>query len=117
MKTWIADRSTWLDNNLPGVCNLTTDVEDSNRSNLLCKFFPNPFHNSTTILLQSSVKNISKASLNIFDVTGRKVFEKKFSLKKNSAKEEVQFNLNAGVYFYSVSSEGTESRTGKLIVH
>jgi len=115
LKTWIADRSTWLDNNLPGVCNLTTNVSEKTNS-VTCKFYPNPFSHSTTLQIQSSGKDISSTHLDIFDVTGRTVFEKDFSMSRQSLKEELELNLNPGIYFYSVYSGGSQSMTGKLMV-
>lgn len=115
LKTWIADRSTWLDNNLPGVCNLTTLVSEQN-DQLTCKFYPNPFSHATTMQLHARGSSAGDIVLNIFDVTGRKVFDREFPMSGHSLKLDLSLNLNSGIYFYEVASEGLQPQSGKLIV-
>ncbi|MEO8087227.1 MAG: CotH kinase family protein [Bacteroidota bacterium] len=115
MKTWIADRSTWLDNNLPGVCNITTSIKETG-NNISCKFYPNPFSHATVLQVQHAGGNVSELALNIFDVTGRNVFQKNVEVRNQSAKEVLQLELNPGIYFYSIGNSQTKASTGKLIV-
>ena len=87
LKTWIADRSTWLDNNLPGVCDLYTAVATAENS-ISCKFYPNPFSHATVLQMQFGDQHIGDVTLNIYDVTGRKVFEKNIAVRNQKVKEE-----------------------------
>ncbi len=115
LKTWIADRSTWMDNNLPGVCNLTTSTVEDER-NIFCRFYPNPFSKSTTLQIRYADKNTTDVSLHVFDITGRSVFQKNIMVRNHSAMEEVRLDLIPGVYFYSIISGGMQNVTGKLVV-
>jgi len=114
-KNWIANRSVWLDNNLPGVCNLTTAVV-ANQPSISCSFYPNPFSGSATIKLSSVKHADSEMELQIFDGPGRKVYSKNFSFTGNQYVEKLKLDLNPGIYFYSLTEGRSESITGKLIV-
>ncbi len=115
LKTWIASRSTWLDNNLPGVCNITTSVKET-LDNITCKFYPNPFSHVTVLQVQLAGEQVSELSLNIFDVTGRNVFRKNVEVRNQSAKELLDLELNPGIYFYSLGAKGMQPKSGKLVV-
>lgn len=115
LKTWIADRSTWLDNNLPGVCDLYTSVTTTENI-ISCKFNPNPFSHATLLQMQFGDHHIGDVTLNIYDVTGRNVFEKNIAVRNQKVKEELQPDLIPGIYFYSAELEGVQCKTGKLIV-
>ena len=115
LKTWIAGRSAWLDNNLPGVCNLSTAVS-AIENNFTCTFSPNPFTRTTFLQMQFGDQHISRVALNIFDVTGRNVFQKNFSPGNRRVNKALQLDLIPGIYFYAVDLDGLHSSTGKLIV-
>lgn len=71
--------------------------------------YPNPVLLETTFSL---AKELKKGTLNIFDVTGKKIISKNFS------GIEVIFNRNqlpSGMYFYTIDSENTNIAKGKLI--
>jgi hypothetical protein len=100
---------------LPGVCNITTNVNEDKRL-FTCRFYPNPFSHSTVLQLQSTDRGVKEISLDVFDVTARTVFNKRIPVKDGSLKEELQLDLIPGIYFYSVGSDGIKSSTGKLVV-
>jgi hypothetical protein len=114
LKEWIAARSVWLDNHLPGSCNLSTAV-DTNHPTVNCSFYPNPLSESTTIKLSSTKQLNNEMELNIYDGPGRKVFSKHFSMTGHSYIEKINLELNPGIYFYTVVA-GEESISGKLVV-
>ena len=116
LKDWIAARSTWLDNNLPGVCDLYTSV-NTNQSKVSCTFYPNPFSGSVTIKVSPGNQLHDEMQLNIYDGPGRKVYSRNFSFTGGAYKEKLKVDINPGVYFYSLSGAGYEAVTGKLVVH
>ena len=115
LKSWITARAEWLDNNLAGVCNLTTVLMEVN-DRIKCSFHPNPFSESTVLQLNSAGKKSASIFLIISEVTGRTVFEKEFSMTNGSLKETLYPRLNPGIYFYSILSEGSNKISGKLVV-
>lgn len=74
------------------------------------KAYPNPFSDVITFELDGAVKEIV---LSVYDVTGREV------AKESYTSFPFQFskgNLNDGVYFFKLSSEGLEIASGKIMV-
>lgn len=76
---------------------------------------PNPFKDQTTINYQLS-KNAEKVSVQIYDVTGVKLFEKNESnLKAGNYSVDVNTaDFAAGLYFYSITVDG-QKVTKKMI--
>lgn len=76
---------------------------------------PNPFKDQTTINYQLS-KNAGKVSVQIYDVTGVKLFEKNESnLKAGNYSVDVNTaDFAAGLYFYSITVDG-QKVTKKMI--
>jgi uncharacterized repeat protein (TIGR01451 family) len=71
---------------------------------------PNPFSNTTTITVQSSLDHLQ---LSVYDLAGKKLFS--HSLLNN----QVTFSrdgLAGGVYFYSVEKKDQKLASGKLVV-
>ncbi|MBK9225775.1 MAG: T9SS type A sorting domain-containing protein [Ignavibacteria bacterium] len=83
---------------------------------ILHQNYPNPFNGSTKIRFEISKKGT--VSIGIFDITGKKLVElvnKQFT----SGEYEVDYTSNdnsSGVYFYSLSVDGTILDTKKMIV-
>jgi len=77
---------------------------------------PNPANNST--LIQYEVENNSDVTLEIYDVTGRKVFVQQQG-KQLAGKYTITINANElsnGVYYYSLIADG-KRLTKKMIVN
>jgi hypothetical protein len=76
---------------------------------------PNPFNDQTTISYQLN-KSAEKVSVQIFDVTGVKVFERNSSdVKAGSYSVDVNTaDYAAGLYFYSITVDG-QKITKKMI--
>jgi len=83
---------------------------------ILHQNYPNPFNGSTKIRFEINKK--ATVSIEIFDITGKKLVElvnKQFT----SGQYEVDYTTNensSGVYFYSLSVDGTILDTKKMIV-
>ncbi len=80
----------------------------------LAQNYPNPFNPSTTI--KYTMKEAGKATLKVYDVLGRMVFEQTLA----SVKGENLFNFNgsgltSGMYYYQLNAEGF-SKTLKMML-
>ncbi len=69
IKNWINDRITWLDVNLPGVCNVGISEQILNEKNF--NVFPNPFSQSFTVSFY--LPSAQTMRIELTDVTGRVV--------------------------------------------
>lgn len=78
--------------------------------------YPNPFSVNTTITYDfSAIKNFSKASIIIYDMTGKPI--KTINLDANQGTVIMnKVNLASGVYFYSLMVDGSRLKTEKLEV-
>lgn len=78
----------------------------------------NVFPNPVSDVLQINGRGETILGLQIFDVTGRQVFEKNLSDQAQSSVLHVSVkSLKTGIYYYSIQVEGKSSRSsGKLII-
>lgn len=67
IKTWITNRITWLDTNIPGNCNIGINETVLNENNF--KVFPNPFSQSFTLTFY--LPHEQNLNIELCDVTGR----------------------------------------------
>ncbi len=78
--------------------------------------YPNPFNPSTTI--KYTMKEAGEATLKVYDVLGRQVFEQtKVSVKGDN--NSINFNasgLTSGMYFYQMTTEGFTSQMKRMIL-
>ncbi|GAB5416541.1 MAG: hypothetical protein Crog4KO_34210 [Crocinitomicaceae bacterium] len=113
LKTWMQQRSEWIDLNLQGQCNLAT--EEAEHTPEYHKAWPNPFNNEITIgfsLFQSG-----SVQLRIVDLTGREVAFQDLGTKFDGTHAH-SFNTDnwrSGSYLYFVRVDGVETYTGKLL--
>ena len=95
-------------------CDVADAVETPASFQLLGSY-PNPFNPSTVIRFE--LDQTSAASLNVYDITGRKVA----SLLQGTleaGEHQITFDasgMTSGVYFYTLQSEG-RSLTGKMLL-
>ncbi len=81
-------------------------ITDNNETNV----YPNPVLSHVTFSLQ---KEVSNATIALYDITGKQAKEVVFSGK------EITFDkgtLAGGIYFYNIVSDNQSIKTGKLIV-
>jgi subtilisin-like proprotein convertase family protein len=108
LKQWIDDRTSWMDQNLPGICHLSL-AENTVFNNL--SLYPNPVEESFTIELFAS--NPSELALKICAMNGSEnTTLSGIPLVYGSNKVLVDladYNLPAGVYFVTlVSNQATK---------
>ena len=61
-------------------------------------------------------KNIlGKTKMNIFDITGKKVFQSSLDFNSNE-KQDVSVNLNAGMYIVNLIDENNQKSSNKIII-
>jgi len=99
-----------------GINYIWTGIEDIQLSNLKMVAFPNPATDNVTI--QISLDNSSAISLNVYDLTGRKIVN--LSDEENMSIGTHSFNWNtsgmeSGIYFYKLT-QGGNSFTNKIVV-
>ena len=70
--------------------------------------YPNPFNNSCII----TVENEGNYTFNLFNLKGQKVRELTFNSNLTLNKDE----LNEGMYFYTISNDKNNLKTGKLVI-
>ncbi|MGV3538300.1 MAG: pectinesterase family protein [Rufibacter sp.] len=77
--------------------------------------FPNPFSGSTTI--QYTLKVPTRVTLEIYDAVGKKVATLEQGTKQPGAQTiEFKQNLNAGLYYYRLVTEGASATRRMLLV-
>lgn len=107
LKTWLTNRLTWLDNNIPGNCALLAISETENNSGI--KVFPNPT-NGDRITVSG---DFNKPNVELFDAFGRNVNTKYFS-----SGNKIQLNVSEfskGIFFLKVI-DGDKIFTTKIII-
>jgi subtilisin-like proprotein convertase family protein len=109
LKQWIDDRTSWMDQNLPGICHLSL-AENTVFNNL--SLYPNPVEESFTIELFAS--NPSELALKICAMNGSEnATMSGIPLVYGSNKVLVDladYNLPAGVYFVTLVSNQETSQ-------
>jgi len=87
--------------------------ESMNSSEISVSVFPNPFHERTVLkIIPQNIFN--NCSLEIYNVTGKKVREIKFVNRNEIAIE--RNSLEAGIYIFRLFNEKELKATGKLVV-
>jgi len=98
-----------------GVSGLEGVVSEKPLEYALEQNYPNPFNPSTTIAF--TMKNAGSATLMVYDVLGRVVFQE--TMKKTAGSHSVQFNgtnLSSGIYFYRLNAGGEFMATKKMVL-
>jgi hypothetical protein len=76
--------------------------------------FPNPFSQSTTIMLNSG-DPIAEAEFRLFDLRGKEVRHEIFHNPSSSGIVINRADLPGGVYFYTIKA-GNSHSNGKLVL-
>lgn len=106
LKTWLADRLHWLDNNIPnkGAC---ADYPSSVKESVIVSFFPNPFSTNNTVTVQSRYQQ--DISLKVLDATGRIIYLQQYSVVAGSNTLSLPADgWAAGVYFMDIETNAAE---------
>lgn len=98
--------------NIPGNCGTTgIDVVDATKMNDAVTIYPNPFHNSVTIMINNGSQG-NNADLRIYNVLGEAVMNT--SITQQSTTIEMS-RLPSGIYFYQFIANNKIVQSGKLI--
>ena len=114
LKTYIEERSIWIDNNLTGICDLA--VEEKKFTPEYAKIWPNPINDYGYIGF--TLFEPGKISLELIDIAGRKIKTENFGLK-TQGEHAVALDLSTvseGNYIYILKNSGQQFATGKVIV-
>ncbi|MEN9345757.1 MAG: hypothetical protein RLZZ60_1226, partial [Bacteroidota bacterium] len=102
--------------NIQGLATLSTSVEQLASENGI-KLYPNP--SNTKAILSMEIKEEGLVSVKIFNLNGQEVTEG-FEQTLESGSKSIEINtanLNAGVYFVEVASNGTINRVKMVVSH
>jgi hypothetical protein len=108
LKTWINNRFTWMDANLPGTCNVGINENAMTENNVTV--FPNPFSNSLKV--NFFLLHNEKLKIYITDLLGKtikSIDEKEFTEGDNTLEIAIDNNeFDNGMYLLNiVSDKGT----------
>jgi hypothetical protein len=83
-------------------------TEDINQNEFSAVLYPNPSPDGKFTVYSTQ----STGYIQIFDVFGKRIFEKKL----NSEIEWLRINVAGGIYFYTITSPNGQKATGKLVI-
>ena len=113
-KNYIAQRSIWMDNNLPGVCDLSVEnVKEEPQYHIT---WPNPNH-TDQINIGFTLFEQDEIHIQVIDLTGRIHLQKRLETLEKG-KNSVQLStldLAKGTYIYQISNANSVLYTGKII--
>jgi len=114
LKSYIEQRSVWMDNNLPGICDLS--AEEIEFTPQYHKVWPNPM--SENGYIGYTLFASEEIEFELMDLSGRIVFEENFGFKSNGEHANaLNFsNLSEGNYIYVLKGSGRPLFTGKIII-
>jgi len=91
-------------------------VKNQNPNKISASNYPNPFNPSTKISFV--LPKAGNIVVSVFDITGKEI-KRLFDGYASSGTQEYTFNaanLSSGVYFYSITAEGSKPVTNKMIL-
>jgi len=111
LKDWVVTRLDWMDSNMP---RLITGIEN-NGTDFYMEIFPNPFLDQ--IKVNYSLHTLGTFSLEIFDLTGRKVKVIEESREQPGTHQIlIQLpDMPTGNYYYKARTGTSESIKGRMI--
>ena len=114
LKTYIENRSIWIDNNLGGTCSLS--IEEPIFISETHQIWPNPVESELNIGL--TLFENSNVDFQIIDLSGKEVFRKNLGFHSSGthAFEVKNLNLDSGVYVYLILSDELQLHSGKVVV-
>ncbi len=114
LKTYIEQRSVWIDNNLPGICDLS--IKENAFIPQYHKVWPNPM--SEDGYIGFTLFNEGDVNFELLDLTGRTVYTNNFGFKpKGEHAHSLPLSfLSDGNYIYILKQSGTQIASGKITV-
>ena len=106
MKQWIINRLQWMDDNMPGNCDLITDTEKEQRDEVT-SVYPNPSHDSFTISFNQPLGK--KMRIEIYNAMGEQVLVALTSSPEFiwDGKDQHGTTGSAGLYVVNIFSGNT----------
>ncbi len=111
LKTWLVNRLTWMDINMPGDCNINNVSEGLSPGDLRLEVYPNPFQTELSFFFEHP--ELKKGELALFDALGKQVGQMELT-----AGQSARFSLEQhgeGIFFYSFTAEGRVLGRGKVV--
>lgn len=109
LKSWIAARVAWMDQQLQGSCTTTAILEEQENNEGL-NIYPNPASTSSVLSVSIYLKNAGSAQMVLNDLSGRTVeffFEGTLSSGQHSFEwNPQQLHLSSGCYVLTVKNSG-----------
>jgi hypothetical protein len=114
LKTYIEQRSVWIDNNIPGICDLS--FKENTFVPQYHKVWPNPMSDDGYIGF--TLFNEDEVAFELIDLTGRTVYSDNFGFKsKGEHANTLHLSfLSEGNYIYVLKKSGVPIGTGKINV-
>jgi hypothetical protein len=110
LKTWLTDRLEWMDDNMVGFCDPSSNSsEELERSEIVV--FPNPFHSKVTFKFKGPHNEDYKITL--FDILGRAVLE--YELEQELSVQLSMESFPKGMYFFRILERGRLVHSGRLV--
>lgn len=106
LKSWMHNRLTWLDNNMPGICTSVSNNENSTTNSFDVKMWPNPVTDLLTVEYFS--KNASGVSMSIVNIQGNRIVVAEHPSTTRGMQQEVisTSDLPAGIYMLQITMDG-----------
>jgi subtilisin-like proprotein convertase family protein len=103
MKAWLQQRLVWLDANIPGTCTLSSVAGEVAGIESI-SVYPNPFNENFNV--QFNLHKPGSVNFEMFDLSGRKIYEKSadFTLAGMNEIQIANTNLTPGVYLLKVKT-------------
>lgn len=112
LKAWIGLRISWLDANMPGLCNMSTSVGDLVDNQQWLSYYPNP--SDGLVHFEGNLEGNLPGEFALYDVSGRIVT----SSRLRSARVSFDYEFaEPGIYFFNLTGANGLEQTGKVVVH
>jgi hypothetical protein len=111
LKAWINLRIQWLDDNIPGICNPFTHMDEQISSFTTLSYYPNP--GTGIIHFDGFLCGSAPFWLNFYDGAGKKID----SMEMQAGDLQFSYHLKGkGIYYFTLINNDGLIRSGKLIV-
>lgn len=114
LKNYIEQRAIWMDNNLPGICDLS--IEEESFAAEFYTVWPNPMSNHGFVGF--TLFDSGEITFELFDIYGRSVQHENFGLYTHGEHAHAidLSGLNNGNYIYILKRSGQQFGSGKIIL-
>ncbi|MBE9510547.1 MAG: CotH kinase family protein [Bacteroidetes bacterium] len=116
LNIWVLNRLSWMDTNMPGICDSSGINSITNREYI--NVYPNPFSDNITFRIRSPEEGI--LNVRIFDLLGREVQVLSATILA-SVEKDIQWNTNtetdtpSGLYLFVIEINGRQIDSGRIV--